>query len=116
MSVPSSISALIEQIDRNLTQIELEASEGLNLCRAILDRFPNNARLTQFFAYFSSAIMFAELERRRITSIVQNFSGLDAPTEEQIQEIGEDLAEELGKSIETRLFTNNLKQRMEELS
>lgn len=115
MTIPAQISALIEQINQNLVQIEVEATEGLNLSRKILDRFPNNAKLIQFFASFSSAILFVELQKSRITSIVQNFLTTDKATEAEIQEVEEDLSEELGKVIETKLLINNLKQRLEDL-
>jgi hypothetical protein len=115
MAIPAQIFALIESIEQNLAQIELEATEGLNLSRAILDRFPNNARLIQFFASFSSAILFVEMQNRRIKAIIENFSKADVVTEEEIKEVGEDLSGELGKVIETKLLINNLKQRLEEL-
>ncbi|MCU0536800.1 MAG: restriction endonuclease subunit S [Hydrococcus sp. Prado102] len=115
MTIPAQIAALIEQINQNLAQIEIEATEGLNFSRAILDRFPNNAKIIQFFASFNNAILFVELQRRRIISIVQNFSTTDTTTEAEIQEVGEDLSEELGRVIETKLLIHNLKQRLEEL-
>jgi hypothetical protein len=116
MTIPAQISALVEQINQNIDQIELEATEGINLSRSVLERFPDNAKLIQFLAYFSSAIVFVELERKRITSIVQNFSTTQTITEAEIQEIGEDLSEEFGRIIETKLLINNLKKRLEDLS
>jgi hypothetical protein len=62
MAIPAQLSAIIEQINRDLVEIELEATEGLNLSRRILAQFPNNARLIQFFASFSSAILFLDIE------------------------------------------------------
>jgi hypothetical protein len=80
-----------------------------------LDNFPNNARLVQFFATFSNALLFAEVERRRIQSIIKNISSLNIITEETIQEAGENLSLEMGKVLETKSLIINLKERLEDL-
>lgn len=115
MTISAQISLLIAQINQKLIKIELEATEGLNISQVLLERFPDNARLIQFFASFSSGILFVELQKKRIRSIVQNFLTAETATAEEIQEIGEDLSEELGRVIETELLINNLKRRLEEL-
>ncbi len=115
MPIPPEFTALVEQLNQELNQIEQEATTGLILTRAILDRFPENARLIQFFASFSSAMLFVETQRRRIRSILENLSATETNTDEEIQEAGEDLAGELGRVLETKTLVNNLKNRLENL-
>jgi hypothetical protein len=56
MTIPDEISSLIDRIDRELYQTEQSATQGLNLVRQILENFPDNAILIQFFAYLGSVI------------------------------------------------------------
>ena len=95
--------------------IELEAREGLALARNILNRFPNNFTVTQLFAFLNTAIFFVETSRRKIPTIVENISTSDLNTEEKIQEAGEELATELGRTLETKTTVSRIKTRLEEL-
>ena len=115
MTIPPEINSLVENLDRQLEEINREATIGQNFARIILDRFPNNASLVQFFATFSNALLFVEVERRRIRSIVKNISLLDTIADTDIKEIGEDLAAEMGRIVETKSMVINLKQRLEDL-
>lgn len=115
MSIPSKITAIVENLNQELDEIEQQAIEGQNIARIILDKFPNNARLVQFFATFSNALLFVEVEKRRIRSIIENIALLDIVTDEDIQEAGEDLSAEIGKVLETKNLIINLKQRLENL-
>ena len=115
MSIPSKITAIVENLNQELDEIEQQAIEGQNIARIILDKFPNNARLVQFFATFSNALLFVEVEKRRIRSIIENIALLDIVTDEDIQEAGEDLSAEMGKVLETKNLIINLKQRLENL-
>jgi hypothetical protein len=45
VSVPSEIAGLIERLNQELNEIEREATEGLALSKAILEHFPDNARI-----------------------------------------------------------------------
>lgn len=45
MAIPSEITALIERLNQELDQISQEATEGLNIVRSGLFRFPDNALL-----------------------------------------------------------------------
>lgn len=85
------------------------------MARIILDRFPNNASLVHFFATFSNAILFVEVERRRIRSVLENISLLDTITDTDIKEVGEDLSAEMGRILETKSLIVNLKRRLENL-
>ena len=115
MPIPSEINSIVKRLNRELDEIEQQAREGQNIAREILDSFPNNARLVQFFATFSNALLFVEVEKRRIVSIIENISLLDTVTDEDLQEVGEDLSAEMGKVLETKNLIVNLKQRLENL-
>jgi len=115
MQIPPEINAIIERLNQELNQFEQEATEGLNLARAILERFPNNAKLIQFFAYLNSARLFVDTDRKRIQSIAKNFSETDVITDEEIQETGEILATELGRVLEAKIAVIEIRTRLEHL-
>ena len=115
MMLPSEINSIVESLNQQLDDIAREATVGQNLARIILDRFPNNASLVQFFATFSNALLFVEVERRRIRSILENISLLDTVTDADIKEVGEDLSAQMGRILETKSNIVNLKQRLENL-
>ena len=66
MHIPPKIAALVEQLNQELNQTEREAREGLNRVTQFMSRFPNNALLIQFFAYFNAALFFVDNSKRRI--------------------------------------------------
>ena len=115
MTIPPEINSIVESINQELNEIEQQGTAGQNLARIILDKFPNNARLVQFFATFSNAILFVEVEKRRIISIIENIALLNIVTDEDIQEVGEDLSAEMGKVLETKNLIITLKRRLENL-
>lgn len=115
MPISPEINSIVENLNRELDEIEQQSIAGQNLARIILDKFPNNARLVQLFAIFSNALLFVEVERRRIRSILENIALLDAVTDEDIQEVGDDLSEAMGRVLETKNLISNLKQRLEDL-
>ena len=55
MSIPLEISDLIDRLYRELGEIAGLATEGLSLVRQVMSAFPENAILTQYFAYFNTA-------------------------------------------------------------
>lgn len=115
MTIPSEINALIEQLNQQLNQIEQEATEGLVLARAIIQRFPNNDALTQMLAFLNSARFYADSERSRIQTIVETLSQSNQTTGEEIQEAGEDLSAKLGRVLETKMRVIRAKNRLENL-
>ncbi len=115
MTIPPEINSIVESLNQELDEIEQIAIAGQNLARVILDKFPSNARLIQFFATFSNALLFAEVEKRRIKSIIENISSLKIVTEEDKREVGEDLSSEMGRILETKSLIINLKERLENL-
>ncbi len=115
MPVPSEINALVERINNELDQIEQEATEGITLASAILERFRENKSLIQMLAFLNSVIFWLNTEKRRIQTIVETLSLNDEITSEEIQMAGEDLSTKLGRTLETKLRVSNLKSRLENL-
>lgn len=74
MAIPSEITALIERLNQELDQTSQEATQGLNIVRSRLLRFPNNTLLIQFFASLSSIRLFLDNSRGRIQTIVEQLS------------------------------------------
>lgn len=112
MPLPPEISPLIDRLSQELEETESAASTGLNLLRPILSRFPDNATLIQFFAYFNTALFFTVDSRRRIQITVESISLADV-TREEIQEAGEDLGNLLGRVLEVKINAIRLKSRLE---
>lgn len=108
------IAALVDQLNQELNQIEREAREGLNLVKQVMSRFPNNALLIQFFAYFNAALFFVENSKRRIQTSVEQLSAENVPVE-VIQESGEDLATLLGETVEAKMRGSNIITQLENL-
>ncbi|MBD2185157.1 restriction endonuclease subunit S [Planktothrix sp. FACHB-1355] len=115
MAIPSELNALIERLNQELDTIEREATAGLNLARVSMERFPNNFTLVQLFAFLNTSMFFAETSRRRIQVSVEYLSANDVIIEEKIQEVGEDLAIELGQVLETKITVGRVKTRLENL-
>lgn len=113
MPIPPELQTVIDRLDRELNEIEQESTEGLNLTRELLSRFPDNAILTQFFASFSSLLFFVETYRRRVGTIVEQLSVDDDVPAFVIQEAGEDLGTMLGRVTEARINASRLKNRLE---
>ncbi len=112
MPIPPEITALVEQLNQELNKIEQEIIEGMDLVRPRLDRFPNNLILLQIFASFNNYMLFVENTRKRIEITIDNLPQND-PINEEIQEAGEDLAEQLGRVLEAKIVVNSLKNRLE---
>lgn len=61
MSITPEIQVLLDRLNQEINQTEQAATEGLNLVRPLLSRFPENDRLNLFLAYFSSVLFFVRL-------------------------------------------------------
>jgi len=57
MAIPIELLALIDRLNQELAETERDATNGVNILRPILFRFPDNDTMTQFFAYFNTAIL-----------------------------------------------------------
>jgi len=107
MSLPNSIQKLIQQIDHNLTQTEQRAYQGINLVRPLLEKFPENFILMRHFAYFNNVVLFIGIAQNKTRSIVDICTQENLTTEE-IQEIGKDLGELLGRILDAKISIENI--------
>ncbi|AFZ15439.1 hypothetical protein Cri9333_4660 [Crinalium epipsammum PCC 9333] len=56
MSITPAIRELSNRLNQELEQLEQILTEGLDLVRVPLSRFPENSILVQFFAYLSNVL------------------------------------------------------------
>ena len=112
MSIPSEIQLVIDRINRELDETERDAIAGLNLIRQRLSLFPESEILMQFFAALSNILFFVEINRGRISNLVEQISPNDVPAQ-VIQDTGEDLGLILGRVLEAKINANQLKTRLE---
>ena len=115
MLIPPELTTLIEQLNQELTTIEREGADALGFARAFLKRLPNNFTVIQLSAFLNTAMFFAETSRRQIQALVKHLLTVDRVTNDEIQELGEDLATDLGRAIETKIRVIQVKERLENL-
>ena len=113
MTFPSNINALIERLNHELENLERELSQSIELIRSRINLFPENLILIQLFAIFNNYISFAENTRRRISEI-ERYLGKEDLSDDELQEAGEDLSEQLGRVLEVKIIINNIKERLED--
>lgn len=114
MAIPLEISALISRLYIELSQMEQEATEGLNLLENLLSRFPDNFLLIQSFAYLNNVLLFIQVCRRQIQDVSDLFLTTEVSAKE-LQEVGEDLGVTLGKAIENKIETIRIVTRLRTL-
>ena len=112
---PTEFLALIDRLNQELDQTEQEATEGLNLARQNLSRFPDNSIIVQFFAFFNNIVLFIDNSRQRIQNIVARLSTANV-TAEETQETGENLATLLGRVLEAKIAVSRVIARLENFS
>jgi len=109
MTIPDDLNNLIERLNQELSTIEQVSIEGIDLLRTALRSYPDNIALTELFAFLSANLFYAQ---RTKAAIGERLSY--SPNSEDIQEIGEDFAMELGRAIETKIkiiyITESLKR------
>ncbi len=115
MSILSEINALVERLNLELAQIEQNATEGLNLARLILAVFPNNFIVIQLLAFLSASLFFVEISRKLIQQRVDYLFSDAEINSEELQTVGEELAMELGRALETKIKVIRIKHRLENL-
>ena len=113
MTIPLKITALIDRLNQELNQIEQAATGGVDLASNLLSRFPGNVIVTQYFAYFNTALFFIETSRIQIQTTVEAISPADI-SNQVMEEAGEDLAALLGLVLEVKLKVERLIARLGE--
>jgi hypothetical protein len=113
MTVPSRLNALIGQINNELDNLDLALSETIELIRARITLFSENIRAIQIFATLNNYVLFAENTRRPIRETFQYLTINENLSDEDIQEAGEDLSEQIGRVLEAKIVVSNIKARLE---
>lgn len=113
MAINPEITVLIERLNQELEETEQYATRGLNLVRQALDIFTDNATLVAYFAYFNNVLFFVETSIKRIQTTLDTISADDV-TDEEIQEAGEDLGEQLGRVLEAKIGVRRIISILEE--
>ncbi|MGK7930807.1 MAG: restriction endonuclease subunit S [Microcystaceae cyanobacterium] len=85
-----------------MSEIEQQTTRGIEQVRQLLNNFPENIILTQYFAYFNTIIFFINTARQQIQTTLNTLSSEDVPIE-IIQESGEDLSTLQGKILEEKI-------------
>lgn len=101
MPIPPEIEALIDQINRELDELDLMETRGLNSLRRVISLFPENAILTRYFGILNSIQLFTRNARNEIQLLTELVSQPNAPFE-VVQECGEDLGTLQGRVIELK--------------
>jgi hypothetical protein len=114
MNLPPNFNVLVEQIDREIDNLDTELSEAIQLVRARITLFPNNVSSIQLFALLNNYALFSDNTRRRIQETIRYLTTTNEPLSSQdIEEAGEDLSEQLGRILEAKIVISNIKKRLE---
>jgi division protein CdvB (Snf7/Vps24/ESCRT-III family) len=114
MAIPIEIQNTIERLNQELNQIEKKAQQGLNLLQPLINLFPNNNLLVQFYSYLNNALFLVQIYRKRVQMIIdllleENLS------EETVQNSGEELGDLLGRAVESKVSLDQIISRLEKL-
>ncbi|ACK69561.1 hypothetical protein PCC7424_1110 [Gloeothece citriformis PCC 7424] len=63
--------------------------------------------LMRHFAYFNNVLLFIDIRRNQLQSVLEILSTINV-SEEEFEEIGEDLGELLGRVIEAKIDLENM--------
>jgi len=102
MPITPDFAALIDRLNQELAQTEQFSTKGLSLLRELLSRSPDNVILLQYYAFLNATQLFVENSIRQMQAGVELVSSTDVSNEE-IQNIGEELGTILGQTLEVRL-------------
>ena len=114
MPIPPEIQRIIDQINRDLNEIERDANQGIEIVNRLLSQFPGNDYLSRAFTRFGNQIFFIEMTKRRIRFCLENLS-IEDVSEDIIQENGEYLSEISGQVLDYKQEVNSLKNQLEDL-
>ncbi len=113
MTLPSNFNTLIEQINNELNNLDRELSQSIELVRERITLFPDNIISIQLFTTLNNYALFAKNTRKRIQETLQYIAIDEIQSDQDIQEAGEDLSEQLGRLLEAKIVVSNIKISLE---
>jgi hypothetical protein len=113
MTLPSNFNSLVEQINNELNNLDRELSQAIELVRERITLFPNNVISIQLYASLNNYALFGENTRRRVQETLQYLTINQSLSDQDIQEAGEDLSEQLGRLLEAKIVVSNIRIRLE---
>jgi hypothetical protein len=113
MNLPPNLHTLVEQIDREIGNLDTELSQAIQLVRTRITLFPNNIISIQLFALLNNYALLSENTRRRIQETISYLTTSEMISIQDIDEAGEDLSEQLGRILEAKIVVSNIKKRLE---
>jgi hypothetical protein len=76
--------------------------------RTRITLFPDNIISIQLFALLNNYALFSENNRRRTQETIRHISTDKTLSSTDIEEAGEDLSEQLGRSLEAKIVVENV--------
>ena len=114
MSIPPEIQFTIKSLNAELDYIQEQTQHGLAILKPLIARFSNNNLLVQFYGYLNNSLFLVNVYQRRIQIIIESIQA-ETITLKEIQSIGEELSDLLGRAIESKVGLENIIQRLETL-
>ena len=115
MSIPPEIQSTIERLNIELDYLQQQTQHGLAILRPLLDQFPNNNLLVQFYGYLNNSLFVVDVYQRRVQFIVEVLKE-ETLSLDTIQSTGEELSDLLGRTLESKVGLENIIHRLEALS
>lgn len=110
--MPPEIEALINQLNRELHELEAEANQGVELTQRFLRQFPDNPFLIKCFAKFNNYLFFASSMKRQV-EVIAKILRVKSISTTALQENGEYLSSILGRVYEAKNALDQLKRELE---
>ena len=114
MTIPPQLSALIDQVNEELNQLEQEVQQQLARVRSLLNSFPDNIFFIELFGELNNFQFFRTIRERRVENLVNRILP-DDTSSSMTQETGEELATFLGEILEARFRAANIKRIVDQL-
>jgi HD-GYP domain-containing protein (c-di-GMP phosphodiesterase class II) len=112
IDVYTNLNKLAKQVNDEIKCLEQELFEATALIRERIVLFPDNIVLIQIFASLASFDLFTQNTKRRIQETLQYIAANDKLSDQDIQEVGEDLSEKLGQILEAKTVIATIKNRL----
>ncbi len=107
MSIPPEIQSTIDKLNVELDYIQEQTRHGLAILRPLLDRFPNNNLLVQFYGYLNNSLFVVDVYKRRIQIIIELLQQ-ETLSSEEVRSMAEELSNLQGKTVESKIGLENI--------